>query len=209
MKFLETTSRDTIKSDLNTIKDFYFGFCDSGLLAAISEGQNIMQFVNDDYRGEKHILGMLNTLSGNPRTQGVVDGLYNFVLNAAFSGASSGDGSDGSGGSEVLENIDIQDVKTGLNNVITINKNDFATEEEYREELSNTIETTINDTIGVELEPEVVDEIVNFVDENYADRVEDLSDEEFNELMFEVIDIYQSFLNGEEINPDDLENLLP
>ena len=110
---------------------------------------------------------------------------------------------------EVLENIDVQEVKTGLNNVITINKNDFATEEEYREELTNTIETTINDTIGVELEPEVVDEIADFVDENYAERVEELTDEEFNEIMFEVIDIYQSYINGEEINPDDLENLLP
>ena len=209
MAFLESTSRETINGDLNTIKDFYFGFCDSGLLAAISEGQDIMQFVNDDYRGDKHILGMLNTLSGNPRTQGIVDGLYNFVLNAAFSGASSGGDANGENGSEVLENIDVQEVKTGLNNIITINQNDFATEEEYREELTNTIETTINDTIGVELEPEVVDEIADFVDENYAERVEELTDEEFNELMFEVIDIYQSYINGEEINPDDLENLLP
>ena len=27
--------------------------------------------------------------------------------------------------------------------------------------------------------------------------------------MFEMIDIYQGYLNGEEINPDDLENLIP
>lgn len=209
MAFLETTARETIKGDLNTIKDFYFGFCDSGLLAAISEGQDIMQFVNEDYRGDKHILGMLNTLSGNDRTQGIVDELYNFVLNAAFSGGSSGDNESAGGGSEVLENIDIQDVKTGLNDIVTINKDDYATPEEYKEELSNTIGETINNTIGVELEKEVTDEIADFVDEKYGERVEELTDEEFNELMFEVIDIYQSFLNGEEINPDDLENLLP
>jgi hypothetical protein len=36
-----------------------------------------------------------------------------------------------------------------------------------------------------------------------------LTDEEFNELIFEFIDIYQGFLNGEEINPDDFQDLIP
>ena len=203
MVFLKSTDRGTIGSDLDTIKDFYFGFCDSGIIAALNEGKDIMQFINDDYKGDKHILGMINTLSGNERTQGILDGLYNFVLNAAFAGASNGSEEEGA------LNIDIQDVKTGLNNIVSIKKEDYATEEEYKEELSNTIDTTINDTIGVDLEDEVVDDIADYVDENYSEQLEDLTDEEFNELMFEVIDIYQAYLNGEEINPDDLEGLLP
>ena len=199
MVFFATSDTDKLGADLNTIKSFYFGFCDSGIMAAIKSGEDIMQFITDDYKGDKHILTMINTLSGNPRTQAIVDGLYNLVLNVAFSGANSPEGE-----GDNLLNIDIVEVKNGLNNIVSVNKSDYATEEEYREVLSDTISTTINDTIGVELEEDVVDEISNYVDENFSEQLENLTDEEFNELIFEVIDIYQSFLNGEDVNPDDI-----
>lgn len=198
MVFFATSDTDKLGADLNTIKSFYFGFCDSGIMAAIKSGEDIMQFITDDYKGDKHILTMINTLSGNPRTQAIVDGLYNLVLNVAFSGATEG------GDAENVLDIDIVEVKNGLNNIVSVNKSDYETEEEYREVLSDTISTTINDTIGVELEEDVVDEISNYVDENFSEQLENLTDEEFNELIFEVIDIYQGFLNGEDVNPDDI-----
>lgn len=200
MVFFETSDTDKLGADLNTIKSFYFGFCDSGIMAAIKSGEDIMQFITDDYKGDKHILTMINTLSGNPRTQAIVDGLYNLVLNVAFSGATEG------GDAENVLDIDIVEVKNGLNNIVSVNKSDYETEEEYREVLSDTISTTINDTIGVELEEDVVDEISDYVDENFSEQLENLTDEEFNELIFEVIDIYQGFLNGDEVNPEDILN---
>ena len=216
MSFLSDVSRETLGDDLGTLEDFYFGFCNSGLLTAISDGEDIMQFVSDDYRGERHILGMVNALSGNPRTKGIVDGLYNMVLKAAFSGNSGGSSNSPEGGDESaspdqqpLPEISITDVKEGLNNIVSVKKENYETEEEYREVLSDTISTTINDTIGVELEEETADEIADYVDENFSEQIGELTDEEFNELIFEVIDIYQSYLNGEEINPDDLENIIP
>lgn len=216
MSFLSDVSRETLGDDLGTLEDFYFGFCNSGLLTAISDGEDIMQFVSDDYRGERHILGMVNALSGNPRTKGIVDGLYNMVLKAAFSGSSGGSSNSPEGGDESaspdqqpLPEISITDVKEGLNNIVSVKKENYETEEEYREVLSDTISDTINNTIGVELEEETADEIADYVDENFSEQIGELTDEEFNELIFEVIDIYQSYLNGEEINPDDLENLIP
>lgn len=216
MSFLSDVSRETLGDDLGTLEDFYFGFCNSGLLTAISDGEDIMQFVSDDYRGERHILGMVNALSGNPRTKGIVDGLYNMVLKAAFSGNSGGSSNSPEGGDESaspdqqpLPEISITDVKEGLNNIVSVKKENYETEEEYREVLSDTISDTINNTIGVELEEETADEIADYVDENFSEQIGELTDEEFNELIFEVIDIYQSYLNGEEINPDDLENLIP
>lgn len=208
--FLKTISYDNLKEDLDTICDFYFGFSDSGIISAIKNGDDIMAFISDDYNGDKHLLGMINTLSGNPRTKVIVDGLYNLVLNAAFAGGiGNGEGEDGG---ETAIQIEIQDVKDGLNNIVSVNRSDFTgenAEEEYREALSSTIDTTINDVIGVDLEDEVVDEIATFVDENFSEQLEELTDEEFNELLFEVVDIYQGFLAGEEINPDDLNNLIP
>ena len=202
MSFLKSVSRETLKEDLTTIKNFYFGFNDSGLIAAIKDGADLIDFINQDYRGEKHILGMLNSLSGNPRTKGIVDGMYDLVLNAAFSAGNSS--ADGSG--EKFE-IKVEDVKTGLNNIIAVDKNNYETVEEYKEALSNTITDTINDTVGVELEKETADEIANFVDENFSEKLDELTDKEFNELMFEVIDIYQSMQNGGEVNPDDYDNI--
>ena len=205
MAFLAEINADTLGTDLDTVMDFYFGFCDSGILGALSGGEDIMKFISEDYNGERHILTMLNTLSGNARTKGIVDGLYNLVLSAAFSG--SGDESDGE--NNVMADVNISDVREGLNNIVSINRDQYETVEEYREVLSDTISTTINDTIGVELDQETAEEIADYVDENFSEQIGELTDEEFNELVFEVIDIYQSYLNGEEVNPDDLENLLP
>ena len=205
MAFLAEINADTLGTDLDTVMDFYFGFCDSGILGALSGGEDIMKFISEDYNGERHILTMLNTLSGNARTKGIVDGLYNLVLSAAFSG--SGDESDGE--NNVMADVNISDVREGLNNIVSINRDQYETVEEYREVLSDTISTTINDTIGVELDQETADEIADYVDENFSEQIGELTNEEFNELVFEVIDIYQSYLNGEEVNPDDLENLLP
>ena len=205
MAFLAEINEDTLGTDLNTVMDFYFGFCDSGILGALLGGEDIMAFISDDYNGDRHILTMLNTLSGNERTKGIVDSLYNLVLSAAFSG--SGDESEGE--DNVLADVNINDVREGLNNIVSVNREQYETEEEYREVLSDTISTTINDTIGVELDQETADEIADYVDENFSEQIGDLTDEEFNELMFEMIDIYQGYLNGEEINPDDLENLIP
>lgn len=205
MDFLSQVETDTLESDLDTVMDFYFGFCDSGILGALSGGEDIMAFISDDYNGDRHILTMLNTLSGNERTKGIVDSLYNLVLSAAFSG--SGDESEGE--DNVLADVNINDVREGLNNIVSVNREQYETEEEYREVLSDTISSTLNDTVGVEIDQETADEIADYVDENFSEQIGDLTDEEFNELMFEMIDIYQGYLNGEEINPDDLENLIP
>lgn len=205
--FFDSVDQQTLKEDLSTLKSFYFGFCDSGIMAAIKNGEDIVQFINSDYKGEKHILNMVNTLSGNPRTQQIVDGLYNLVLNVAFSGAMS-PGGEGEGDNGDLPVINIVEVKDGLNNIVSVKKEDYATEEEYREVLSETIDTTLNDTIGVELEEDVVNDIANYIDENFSEQIEDLTDEKFNEIIFEVIDIYQGYLNGETVNPDDFEDLI-
>ena len=206
MDFLSQVETDTLGDDLDTILGFYFGFCDSGILGALSGGEDIMAFISDDYNGDRHILTMLNTLSGNERTKGIVDSLYNLVLSAAFSG--SGDESEG-GEDNPVADVNINDVRDGLNNIVSVNREQYETEEEYREVLSDTISSTLNDTVGVEIDQETADEIADYVDENFSEQIGELTDEEFNELMFEMIDIYQGYLNGEEINPDDLENLIP
>lgn len=205
VEFFDTAERQNLGADLNTLKSFYFGFCDSGIMSAIKNGEDIMQFINNDYKNDKHILNMVNTLSGNARTQKIVDGLYNLVLNVAFSGAMSSPDNDGNTPGPV---IDIVEVKNGLNNIVSVKKDNYETEEEYREVLSETIDTTLNDTIGVDLEDDVVEEITNYIDQNFSEQIEELTDEKFNEIIFEVIDIYQGFLNGDEINPDDLNDIL-
>ena len=212
MAFLAEINEDTLESDLDTVMGFYFGFCDSGILGALSGGEDIMAFISDDYKSDRHILNMINTLSGNVRTKGIVDSLYNMVLRAAFPGSSNNESADipaDGGSNNVVADVNINDVREGLNNIVSVNRDQYETEEEYREVLSDTISSTLNDTVGVEIDQETADEIADYVDENFSEQIGELTDEEFNELVFEVIDIYQSYLNGEEINPDDLNNIIP
>ena len=103
------------------------------------------------------------------------------------------------GPNHVVDGVEIEvtyeDVKESVSDVLAVKKDNFATEEEYKEELSKTLDNALTDN-GIELESEVVDGIADYIDENYSDFIGELTDEQFNDIILEYYDVYLDYINN-------------
>ena len=87
----------------------------------------------------------------------------------------------------------VEDVKNDLNEVIAMNKEDYATQEEYKEAVS----TKINDTLvknDIEITEEQLDMVSDFVIEEF-DEIDEITDAEIADFMAKYYDVY---MNGSE-----------
>ena len=120
-------------------------------------------------------------------------------------------------GSE-LEVEEIYDtVKSGLTNTLQIKKEEGKSEDEYKAEVKESIDTALKE-VDIELEDGVLDEMAEYVNQNYDTLVEEtgggeITDEKINELILSYYDAYiaagGSVDNLPEGLPDDLGGLNP
>jgi len=213
MVFLEETSTETLDEDLTTLTDVYFGLCDSGIIAAATQGDDVMDAFKE---GKDDLLNAINALSSNERTENIVDSMYDVVLNAAFSGGSSapeeeGDAAEGGsngGSNEEMPSITVKQIKENLLKIAKIDKANFADDAAYEAEVSETIIEIAKDIAKIEIEKEMADKAAAFVNEHRTDKMEERLQEvvddkvEFNNLVFALIDAYQCYLDGEEIDAE-------
>ena len=219
MVFLEETSTETLEEDLTTLTDVYFGLCDSGIISAVTNGDDVMEAFKE---GKNELLDAMNSLSGNERTEDIVDSMYDVVINAAFGNSapsapdndeSFGDDSMGDmGNNENAPQIGVQDIKDGISQIAGIEKGN-KTDEEYIEELSEAIIDVAKDKLNVELEKDMAIEAAKFINDNLSEEMEKLDavtkDKiKFNELVFALLDAYQSFNDGEDIDLEQFEQIL-
>lgn len=219
MVFLEETSTETLEEDLTTLTDVYFGLCDSGIISAVTQGEDVMEAFKE---GKDDILGAINSLSSNERTEDIVDSMYDVVINAAFGnsppsapdeeGGDVGDNNEDMGDNETAPPIGVQDIKDGISQIAGIEKGN-KTDEEYIEELSAAIIDVAKDKLNVELEEDMALETAKFINDNLSEEMEKLDavtkDKiKFNELVFALLDAYDSFNNGEDIDLEQFEQIL-
>lgn len=230
MLFLSTITTDTLTTDLSTVRDFYFDLSDSGLIKAITDGDDILQVLKEDRKSGKNTINkIVATLNSNPRTTGLKSSLVTVMLRSMTSGSgtaggttggnaggstggntggSTGGNTGGSTGPVITPTVEVtyEGMKESMNEIKNIKKEDFATEEEYKQELSNTVETTLGDYGIVDLEPEVIDSVADYVDENFSDKVDDLTDQEFDDLILHYMDIYLEYIDTGVV-PDEFEGI--
>ena len=220
MDFLEETTTDTLTDDLSTLTEAYFGLCDSGVISAVTQGEDVMEAFKE---GSEKVLDAVNALSSNERTESIVDSMYDVVLNAAFSGSSAPSNPDEEygdndnvqgdlGTSNPMPNITIQQVKDGISQIAGIEKND-KTDEEYINELAAAIIDVAKDKLNVEFEEDMALEAAKFINDNLSEEMEKLENVtkdkiKFNELVFALLDAYQSFNDGEDIDVEKFEDIL-
>ena len=218
MTFLEETSTETLEEDLGTLTDVYFGLCDSGIISAVTNGEDVMDAFKE---GKDELLNAINSLSSNERTENIVDGMYDVVINAAFGSTSSkpGDipGEDAdipgdAGNNAGTSDIGVQDIKDGITQISNITKGN-KTDDEYVAELSAAIIDVAKDKLDVEIAEDMATEAAKFINENLSEEMEKLRDAvadkiKFNELVFALLDAYQCFNDGEEIDLEQFEEIL-
>ena len=219
MVFLEETSTETLEEDLTTLTEVYFGLCDSGIIAAATNGEDVMDAFKE---GKDDLLNAINALSSNERTENIVDSMYDVVINAAFGNSapsapdndeSFGDDSMGDmGNNETAPPIGVQDIKDGISQIAKIKK-DGKKDDEYINELASAIIDVAKDKLNVELEEDMAIEAAKFINDNLSEEMEKLDavtkDKiKFNELVFALLDAYDSFNNGEDIDLEQFEEIL-
>ena len=192
LTFLEGVSKESLKNDLTTIKNLYFTIADSGVLEAALEGEDLMELLQAKRReGDDTVKNMVEVLQANERTAPLVTSLTEALIATLSNSISVG--------GDVTVTYD--EIKTGMNDVLAVKKDNYATTEEYMEVLSGTLDDTLRDN-GIELEEEIVDSIAEYIDTNYSDT-EDLTDEEFNDILLHYYDAYLDYLETGNI-PEDI-----
>ncbi len=202
-----TSDETNISLDLNTFCDLYFLLSDEGILAAMgepAEGEeqpDIMTLLgNKDANGKTTLSRAITILSANDRTKPIVSSLTKLSLSIL----SSSTGTDGELPPDVAEQVEevYETVKSGLNEVVQVKREDYASDEEYKGAVSSTLENVLveseiltSDFVAENREEidKVLDVVADHVIENFAD-VEEVTDEHIVEIALEY---YDAYMNGE------------
>lgn len=193
MLFFETVSRDSLGSDLSTIKDLYFTVSDSGVLSAMKNGDgDILSLLQEQRKnGDDTVNKLVDILQANARTSPLVTALTETLISSLSSNIDLGDG----------VTVTYDSLKSGMSDVLAVDRGSYETEDEYKEALTGTLDTTLRDH-GIELEAEIVDNIAEYVDTEYS-HLEELTDEEFNDILLYYYDAYLEYIDTGDI-PEEL-----
>ncbi len=199
--FLESVDRDTLNADLNTVKNIYYALSDSGIIGEIKAGNTDILSILDARRqeGDDVVSNIIAILKGNQRTSSLITSMTK-VLISNISTTITVDG--------VELEVSYESVKDSVNEVLSIKKESFATDEEYKEELSNALDNALTNN-GIELEDEIVDGIADHIGDNYSDFEGELTDEDFNDILLKYYDVYVGYIGSGELPEGLPEGVFP
>ncbi len=205
ISIFHTADKYNISTDLNTFCDLYFLLSDEGILNAMGgagEGEeqpDIMQLLSKkDENGKTTISRVIDVLSANDRTKPIVSSLTK--LSIAIISSSAGDALPPDSAEKVEEVYNT--VKDGLNTVVQVKRDDYATEEEYKGAVSSSLENVLVDSSILSSEfieenreevDKVLDVVADHVIENFGD-VEEVTDEHITEV---ILEYYEAYVNGD------------
>lgn len=205
----KTSSKETIKGDLNTLCDFFFHLMNEGVLAAANNPENsdiTEVFFKVNANGKTTISNAIAILESNDRTKVVVSSLAKISVAYAKEALK-----DSTSDIPELDGVEVEEiyaeVKESVTDIIKINPNAFASPEEYKAEVSASVESFIVDNGFVE--QSVIDENREEMDEIFATVTEHITeafkdkvgteDAEITdgELIDVVLQYYNAYLNGD------------
>ena len=193
--FLSTISDDSLKEDIDTVKSIYFTISDSGIIGAMNDGDDIMELLQEKRKnGDDTVTKIVAILKNNKRTSMMVTSMTEALISTLSTQVDLGDD----------VSVTYDELKNDMTNVLSIKKKDYdGNEDAYIEALSTTLDETFK-SHGMEIEKEIVDDIAKYVGDEYGDK-EDLTDEEFNDVLLHYYDAYLEYLESGEV-PDEFED---
>lgn len=183
-----TSTTDNLHGDLVTILDVYFLLSDSGTLKAFgnegAEEEMKAALTERDENGKTLVSKVVEILNKNERTSALVTTLTEMTITMMA-------GQLGGGEYNVEEVYD--EIKTGFNAVLEVNRESYETDEEYEAARDEEINNTLTQH-GIELDSETVNEIGNYIDDNLGDK-DELTDEDINNILLHYYEIYADSLS--------------
>ena len=193
---METSTVESIGQDIDTFKSLLYLLSDSGLLASgneSGEGEDMLTILSKtDAEGKTVISKAIEILSANERTKSIVSSLTKIALSTMTEGLGAGVG-------EEIEQV-FDSVKNGMSELIQINPDNYATENEYRDAVAE----SLNDTLianDIQLTTDVVRSLADHVVDNYSD-LDEISDEEVTLL---ILEYFSKYASGEEPLPEEFK----
>lgn len=194
-----------VEGDLNTMLHVYFIMADHEILVLLSEDDTEAlkgKLTATDENGTLIIDSVIDELHKNERTDRLVTILTKLSISIM---------ADQLGLSEDVT-VMYENVKGGINEALAIDKENYETDEEYREALNESVSGTLEEN-GIVLEDEIVEGISDYIADNYSD-LEEITDQEVNDVILSYYSSYVEYKNNNpdadipDLNPDDLGDLV-
>ena len=186
LDMFSTIEPENVEPDLTTIADAYFVLSDSGALSAFNDGatEMILAMSTLDDTGASTASRVIDVLRENERTAPIVTLTTKLLFTVM--------GCDGEVGDVMSDAYD--SVKNQINtSLVTVNKSDFATEEEYTEKISEELNVLLTEN-DIEIEDEMILEMAEFYTKNFSDA-EVITDDMVIDIIVSYYDVYLNYVS--------------
>lgn len=181
-----TSDESNVGNDLDTMLHVYFIMADNELLTLISANdvEGMKTKLTEKVGDELIIDNIIGTLQENERTACLV---------TLFTKLSVSIMADSLGLDEDTMQL-YEDLKGDLNGVLSLNRDSFDTDEEYKAEVNTQLSTALESN-GILLEDDIVAGMTDYIAENYSDGAT-VTDEAINDAILSYYSAYVDYVNG-------------
>ena len=184
---LGTSTADTVREDLNTIKELFFVLSDTDVIKAFNGGVSteiMIGVLNTKYDDEHTVLEKtISVIRSTERTKPIIVTLTKLSISIMAESMGMGDGID-----DLYENV-----TDGISKINSIDRNAYSSQNEYVDAISDKLDEALQEN-GIIIEDKYVDEMAKFA----ADKLEggaDLTEDDIHDILFEYFAIYAGGTN--------------
>lgn len=199
--FLDSVSMESLSTDIATIKTLYFELADSGILAEMKNGNgDILGIIQEKHKsGDDIVTKLIRVLQSNERTKPLVKSITKAIISSISTSVDLGNG--------VTVNVSYDSLKEGITDVLSVKPENYETEDEYKEALTETLDTVLTDH-GIELEDEAVEVVVDYIDKAGL-SADDFTDDNFTDILLECYGAFISYTSPDGEGGGNLPDSLP
>ncbi len=178
---LKDSEAHSIKEDLDTFLGVYFILADHGVLDAFTGDSSSAltdMLITKDADGNTAINLVIDKFKENDRTKPLVSSLAKLSVSIM---SNSMDMSEGSHETYTAVHTEVKDI-------LTLNKSDYANEDEYKADVSNKLDSALKEQ-DINVEPEILSEMTEYIASNYGDAA-NISDIDVDMAILSYYDAY-------------------
>ncbi len=180
-----TSNAENISEDLDTLSEVYFILSRDGVLASFDKGADEMlkALTTKNSEGKTAVERVVGVMRSNERTKPLVT----LITKLSVTVMADRVGID----ENALTTLD--NIKNGITeNILSIEKESYDTEEEYVADISSALDATLKEN-SIVLEKKIIDTMAEYVSENFSD-IEILTDDAANDIIISYYDAYLEYL---------------
>ena len=179
-----TSSKENLDDDIKTLENVIFILADDGAIKTMRETPDKMFEKFTVIGADGHtLLGRIELeLESNPRMIAASHELSTLSMSLLLAGKG-----------EEMETAEdaLKDVSGAIDDVINMDKDNFETEEEYKEAVNETVDATLKD-YGIELPPDKLDQLTEFILSEF-DGKQSITEAELADFMVKYYELYSKY----------------